>query len=140
MLYRIYNRIRTVLQWLPLIWEDRQWDWTYLLRVMQFKMRLMRRYHERWRRHSDVEYTIHRLRTCELLIERLLNDDYCTQDYAIYFQKYPSRWRGGGEPRVPNQEERRMFREIMDREVRMRQQDEEALFRLMRKHYRRWWD
>ena len=38
---KLYRRIRTIIALLPLLWKDQDWDYCFLVRIIQFKLRRM---------------------------------------------------------------------------------------------------
>ncbi len=38
---RFYNRIRTIIAWLPLLWKDYDWDYSFFITIIQFKLTRM---------------------------------------------------------------------------------------------------
>ena len=127
------QRLHNILIWLPILWRDRDWDFGFLLRILQFKISRMRQYQQKYglSTYQRQELIAHKMRTCELLIERLLSEDYI-KDWA-----QPD-WRTW--PRELTEQEERDMRAALDHGNKMRRQDEDLLFTILRKHYRNWWD
>jgi len=40
-LRKIPGKIRKIIAWLPLLWEDEDWDYSFLLKIMRFKIARM---------------------------------------------------------------------------------------------------
>lgn len=85
---------------------------------------------------------IRALRTCELLLGRLIEDDYVMDDLGIFFNRYPLLGSGRELSITPEDvgKSRREFKRIHEREDYLQKQDVDLFFRLFRKHYRNWWD
>lgn len=130
---RLRESIANLAYWLPILWSDRDWDHSYFLRLMRHKIARMRRHQELYA-HADPKHVrklTHRMRTCELLLERLEADDYYDYDSAP--------------PMLPllrplTAKESATFKRLAKLEKARRGLDEELLFKLIRKHYRNWWD
>jgi hypothetical protein len=91
--YDLPYGLRNLWRWLPIIWEDRDWDYVYLLRVMEAKMRWMSvclRDHGHLL-HSD-RYA-RQLAVCAALAKRIREDNYHENliDVDITSYKYWSR-------------------------------------------------
>lgn|SRR5574344_2581398 len=39
---RLFNKIIKIFQYIPLLWEDEDWDYSYLLELIKFKLKRMR--------------------------------------------------------------------------------------------------
>ena len=39
---RFFRQIKHVIDWLPLLWHDQDWDWVYLVIIMKFKLERMK--------------------------------------------------------------------------------------------------
>jgi phosphatidylserine/phosphatidylglycerophosphate/cardiolipin synthase-like enzyme len=92
----------------------------------------MRHHHENFS-HTTPEYTnrtIKQLRTCELLLERLINDDYA-QHLVPPYEPFGQRI---------TDERAAEWKIYLKEERRARAADEAYLFNYMRKYYRHWWD
>ena len=67
--------IRNIVTWTPVIWGDRDYDWEFLAKIMEFKFRKMSEYY------AEHGVTINRgklaqeLMTCAELIKRIREDD-----------------------------------------------------------------
>jgi len=38
----LYSKIKNLIIWFPIIWNDKNWDYAYLLKILEFKLTLMR--------------------------------------------------------------------------------------------------
>jgi hypothetical protein len=137
-----FKSLKRTIEYIPVVWNNYDWDHVYLLKIMQYKIQRMRKHHEKVRLFVGVERTIDQLKLCEVLLDRLIKDDYTDELYKQHCDKW-----------YPNQDiferlknhldepvERREFKQIMDHEEYMRKQDMEYLCKVMTKHYRSWWD
>ena len=70
---------RNVLRWLPIIWSDQDWDYVYLLRIMEFKFRRMAHSMEHGPTLSGPRHA-RELAICAHLCKRLREDDYYLKD------------------------------------------------------------
>ncbi len=138
-LRRFINRIRIIYYWLPIIWNDTDWDYGPLLQVMQHKIRRMRIGHEKWQRHIGWERTVRQLRIAESLLQRMLESDYSSSRYKELGKKYP-RELFESNPAPFTEQERKEWKQAFDHEAYMLRQDEETFLRVFLKHYKSWWD
>lgn len=129
----LLRRVSNIIAWLPILWADRDWDFAFLLRIMRFKISRMRRHHQKYglstyKRQALIE---RKMRTCELLITRILEEDYLKS----WTQPSWSDW-----PRAFTEQEVAEMKKASEHDRRMQRQDEDLLFSILRKHYRNWWD
>ena len=75
-----YYGVQNLVKWLPLIWHDRDWDWEYLAKIMEFKLRNMSKGFARYGTHSRADKDARDTLICAELLKRLIadNDDGIT--------------------------------------------------------------
>jgi len=124
--------IKNLYHWFPLIWQDRQWDQSYLFEILRLKLSLMEKYFDSdFLLPTDNKKQAKRMRICRLLIERILIDDYTSPFDEL-------------NENVENFEEtklgRKRFKWECEHKENMIKQDLNLLFKLLNKHIRYWWD
>lgn len=67
--------IGRILDYAPLLWEDRDWDHAYLLRIMRFKIRRMRRHMEHHAIIADAEDHIAEMAQADVLLRNVEDED-----------------------------------------------------------------
>ena len=105
--------IKNLIAWFPLIWSDRNWDSSYILKILQFKIKRTANSVERNSHYVGCKIDVQKMRTCIRLIDKINNYDYELeyQDYCTpglytkflnvpyknnckeYFEKYPNDYR-----------------------------------------------
>jgi len=154
----ISQGIKSLWIWFPVIWKDRQWDNQYIYEVFRHKLHLTE---QLIRHHGHHLYRIKdadQIKVCINLLDRLIKDEY----HETAFKKHEEKW-GAAElnfkdseeypkmsvaaithPNVKTDEdkvnERKEFKIASEHESRLREQDLDLLFKLMRKHIQGWWD
>jgi len=74
--YDLPYGIQNLIKFFPLVWNDRNWDWAYLYRLMQFKLEGMAKDTRKFGYHTnDIRYARHMELTAKVL-GRLIEDDY----------------------------------------------------------------
>jgi len=147
----IATGFKNIVTWLPVIWNDRQFDQGYLFDILRFKMRLMEDF---WK--SDDTNVMHPEKTeLQIRIARILLDRICEHSYAanaimLLEEKYghytfefePSE----GNPKFyrivdkRSKKEQEEYTRAYKRSEYCENQDIEYLFDHMKKHIRKWWD
>lgn len=64
-----------------LIWNDRDWDWVYLYRMMEFKLLEMAALHRKYGICSNTEEIAQELEEAAGCLGRLCEDGYDEEDY-----------------------------------------------------------
>lgn len=79
--------IKSTWQWLPIIWEDRHWDYSFLERIMLVKLQRMYLTFTGaanivdWSSSSEVKQSIKALRICIMILQRRADSFYTEQCY-----------------------------------------------------------
>lgn len=137
--YNMIYGIKNLITYFPLIWKTRDWDYYYIYEFLYYKIKVHRENLAKNNRHVGVEKNIHRMKTCELLLKRLMEDDYAYLDIVH---------RDGEYGKGSYFEYKTVIKEFKDREIdtlfkleqSRRQQDKDLLFKLLSKHMDKWWD
>jgi hypothetical protein len=115
-LWDIHLGLRNLWTWLPIIWQDRQHDWTFLTTLLEFKLRRMERFYRLYSVHAGASADARNMLICAALCKRLSTDDYVP--ISTYFRSHHS----------------------IEHDEMLARQDNEYLGRMFRKHLRKWWD
>jgi hypothetical protein len=75
--------IKSLIDWLPVIWKDRHWDDTYVFEILKHKIELQREYLVKSNRHTRIEADNRDMTNVLNLIERV-QQEY----YAIEYMDY----------------------------------------------------
>lgn len=75
---------KNLFQWFHIIWSDRNWDHTYLLQMMKFKIEKMADYHESRQFYVGWENNVKWMRTCGKLIDRMIDSTYEGELHKYY--------------------------------------------------------
>ena len=117
-LYDIYKGILNVIEWLPIIWKDRHYDWAYLAEIMEYKFRKMAESCEICG-YIGNKKDIQNLKICAELLYRLREETYHS---------------------FRDPEGVRMFMPSFKQEEQIGQYYQEYLGQLLGKHLRKWWN
>ncbi len=89
----IYYGIENIIEWLPVIWRDRSWDYHYLLIIIHKKFEQMEDLHKNYGHFVRSDKTAKELMIVKNLTKRLIDDNYSENALVNYYKKY------GEEPR-----------------------------------------
>jgi hypothetical protein len=81
---RLTMSIKNVIRWLPVIWRDKDWDESFIYKILQFKLKNQAEYiatrdwHTRAKRDAEI------MMTCVRLIDKI-NEQYYGMEYFEYY-------------------------------------------------------
>lgn len=151
--------IRTI-QWLPIIWKDRPWDYAFIYIILKNKLTFTRRYIEKYGLHLNKSKDCRNILIAEILIQRLLDDTYVDIDLREHSKKwgklvrgrnkdnilFDNKWSNSGLCRenVKSQkdweQEKKEASQIYEHSTFMAQRDRKYLFTHLEKHIEEFWD
>jgi hypothetical protein len=70
------RRIKNLWRWLPIIWNDRDWDDSFIFEILKFKLKNTADYIEQREWFVGYEHEVSRMRLCVKLIERVQEEWY----------------------------------------------------------------
>lgn len=74
---KFIRKVRNVIKWLPIIWNDRDSDYGYLYRVMIFKLRNMEEYFDTdGREYKEVDDNIKEMKYVRSLLEAVYGEKF----------------------------------------------------------------
>jgi hypothetical protein len=88
---KIYYGIQNLIRWTPIIWNDRDWDWIFLAKIMQYKLRRMNAAHITGHHVSSPRYARQTL-ICAELLKRLIDDEVYKISLEGFGKKYSREW------------------------------------------------
>lgn len=86
MLNETYHKIKRILDWIPILWKDYEWDHACLLRILEFKLRRMAKHHLEYGVTVRRDVTAHQLTEAAALCKRMANEEYT--DWATLDRLY----------------------------------------------------
>jgi hypothetical protein len=135
--------VKNLIEWRRVIWNDRSWDHTYLLRILRHKIHLMS---NEWASpkndfllYEGAEDDLRAMREVERTLTRLIEDDYAKKERAEDAQRFGEYVDFGKRERGSKEEWLESIRSISAIEEQERNADMDRLFELLRQNIRRWW-
>jgi hypothetical protein len=144
LVWNIETGIKNYYKWRKIIWLDHQWDYSYLLNMLKFKLELMEKYFRLNGVSVDGPEDSKKIKRCVELLDRLIKDNYHDIAYELYNKKYREdvedflNSRKFNTPMTP--EQKIDFNNAAQTEEDLIKSDYEELFSIMNKEIRRWWD
>jgi hypothetical protein len=100
--YKVVIGLSNILYYLPLIWEDRSWDYTYNYKFLRVKLEKQRRDILKYSNHENKYKDVSEIYDCIIVLRRLEKDSYVYADceykeedidlLATYLKKYAGGW------------------------------------------------
>jgi hypothetical protein len=124
--------LRSLRYWLPIIWKDRPWDWYFILYMLQKKLEQTRKCIGGSFVGSEKEAV--KIRKCELLIDRIINDEYMSNPrYRELMNTTEKLTSEGWKPKYLRKKHSEWLTEYVS-------QDLDMLFDIMKKNIKAWWN
>lgn len=151
---RCYQKVCKIISYVPILWNDWDWDYVCLYNLMAFKLKKMKEHHRECQTIADWETVANEIEVAEGALRRLAADDYCAKAHEEHRKKFKegdsfedrfipveeekdSRYRT---MKPMSDEERESFRSIMDSEEECRQKDLAIFCKMFTEYSRGWWD
>lgn len=86
----IKNGIKNIWNWRTIIWSDRQFDYVYLLKIIEFKLDQMEKFFNSNDAHClEAKNVAIEIKECREIISQLASNSYEDQYWEEYNKKYP---------------------------------------------------
>ena len=157
---KFFMNIRNVIRWLPIIWEDKDWDDYFIYKILQFKLKNQAEYIGGRDWHTRAKRDAEKMMTCVRLIDKMTEEyyymeyyDYCEFDMSTpnsvlefkivrddldtYFTKYPLTFKKIA-AQYGDTKDRSSTAILMgmDRQEKARK----LLFKILEQNIESWWD
>lgn len=136
-IYFFKESMGSLIFWLPIIWKDRDWDYIYLLILMEAKMRKMKNFFVENGQLAHSKKELKKMEIAASLLKRIRESKYSDDLINKYIKKYNFNISRVG--RKISEEEKVCIKKIMEYEEYMLRQDLEYFGNVF-KNVRRWWD
>ncbi len=154
---RITARFKKFLYWLPIIWNDYDFDQVYFWIIMRHKLKSMRDFfNSDYALGANSKKDAENMDLCIKVLDRLIKDDYLINSHIWHDKKWGDlkMWtepiddeyselkstRPGIKNEQDKEQERKEFLRWCDVADRQEQQDIDFLLTKIKKHVRGWWD
>lgn len=151
------RQIIKIIRYIPLLWKDRDWDWTFFITFIERKLEYMEK-ELREGHAANAEQTAKQVKVARVLCQRILADEYCALEYRHHKERwgelYHTTTPSSTHPKlmtmhfhykkaVTPEEYKKASKEdlhINTREEYLLTQDINYLFKHLAKYLRYWWD
>jgi hypothetical protein len=143
----IWN-IKNIVDWIPILWKNWDWDYGYLLDIMVFKLERMSKFFKKDAIVSDCHSISFEIQQCIYMIHKFRN--YEDEAFLPYHQMYPFPKfddcfqvdeQGRGIFKINKTEEQEnLFRECMLKSIELRNKYKRELVEFLVEHFDNWSD
>jgi hypothetical protein len=77
--------VKNLVRWFPVIWEDKDWDDSFIYKILQFKLKNQAEYIGRRDWHTNAKRDAEKMMTCVRLIDKI-NEEYYGMEYYEYYE------------------------------------------------------
>ena len=116
-----FRKTIKILQYIPILWIDEDWDYGYILSLLRYKLDRTRKNFRKNKNHTDYEECSSQIDVVIYAIDRVLLDEYVSN----------MAWRTAS---------REAFRELIIHNEASIKKDLEIIFDGMKNYIRTWWD
>ena len=147
----LFDHFGNLITWFPVIWNDKQWDSDYFIKILNKKLKRMEKFYRS--KHASHLYAYNdadNIHKCFLVTQRILENNYLTEALKPFEEKFPDyNWNrdfeetGEGTLRLVShdtEEEKELHHKCYMNAEKMREDDYDELFASMRLHIEDWWD
>ena len=86
--YNIKYGCINIIQWLPIVWNDRDWDHYYLMKLLEFKLFKKAKLFKKYGNHLDSNKQAKQLKKCAEIFKRLYEDEYTSESFIEHDKKW----------------------------------------------------
>jgi len=115
---RFIRRSKNLFRWLPIIWNDEQWDYYYIFEVLKHKLIFTAEHTRKHGYHVNSSYDADRMMLCVRLIDKIQNEDYMSVLV----------------------DDDNLTQKKIDAAFSKQKKARQLLFKLLDKHIESWWD
>jgi hypothetical protein len=116
--------------WFRIIWNDRDWDWTFIYVILEHKLKSVADHEERFGHHTTSARDAHDIRIAAELCKRIRNSYWKDPPIGPWMTRF-GKWPGDPD-KAPY-----FYQEYMEYMI---EQDSAMLHDLLHKKARRWWN
>ena len=89
--YCVVYGVGNLIKWFPIVWQDRNWGWDDIVRILEFKLRDMSDYTGKYGHHVGSEKDAREMLICAELLKRIWLEELSNKDHSleVYEKQYP---------------------------------------------------
>lgn len=132
----IFYGIKNIITYAPLIYRDRDWDFSYIDIMLRFKLKRMSELLRIKDRHTTTQQHVKQINFCIKLLDRLIADDYTHPEYLNHLDVIVTNGTFKSKRLYTDEQ----FKKWMEWENHWKSRDRRLLYKILDKHIEEWWD
>jgi hypothetical protein len=80
----LYQGIKNLIKWGPIIYQDRDWDYSFTFKILKFKLENTKEIFKKHNRFESGERNVELMGVCIKLIDRIMEDFYHDEYFSYY--------------------------------------------------------
>ncbi|MFA5166602.1 MAG: hypothetical protein WC449_04950 [Candidatus Paceibacterota bacterium] len=144
----LIRRLKNIIRWLPILWNDADFDYGYLLDILSFKLHNMQEFFANDKLTVCIDAKDLSIEIGDALdaLKRYLNDDYNKQWYDLLYEKHgyicgtTNPFRLHFPDSTDNDRALKIWQSLNRRSDDLKQQDFEFVFNTLKEKLQNWWD
>lgn len=149
----LFRKLKKLKYWLPVIWQDHDWDHYYFVKMLRHKLISMLNFYtsdQAWC--SDAEEISNQIHECVIILDRIIEDNYNKIAWIRHDLTWGELELGKDEKGYPiftrkhaitdelRETEKKRFMTLCEQEDKLRKEDIKKLFELIGENFENWWD
>ena len=158
----VWQFFRKIIYWAPVIWKDRDYDYTYIYDILIHKLLCVANNLEKKGYHVNSKVNAKQIRYAVLLMNKIKQNDFCKKEFEEHYKKWgeaimdfvecpPDEYSSGEKfyvsemytTKAVSPEQREQESEEINKLFKLEREREELyyihLFDFLRKNIRKWW-
>lgn len=136
--YRLRHFLEVLRDYLPILWNDFDWDWGFLFRLVEKKLERMEKHFREDKICLSSNKDARNMRICKNLLRRLREEEYIQEEVHKIFSEH-RKHEHKNHLKTLSKKDNDELKVLLQREEYLRKQDIELFCAILKKHYRSWW-
>lgn len=135
--YLFTNGIKNLISWFSIIWKDQNWDYSFLLKILRFKINNMIKCFEADSLHSTEPY-VKQMKFTLRVLDRIIEQNYMHPDFEKILDSHEDTMKVlvNENEEYYTKEQDEFWNKWSDH---WETRDKELLFKVLQKHIEKWW-
>lgn len=143
----IVSFIKRLLDYAPILWKDRDWDYVYMLILLKKKLDRMAIHIHKYGIHTNKRRDVRDIRKASKLLKLLIEDNFNKEAFKKHTKKWGSAdftkgtlTRSKVKTELDKELERIEFSNLWKKEDELKQKTKDEFFQHVKDNYEKWWD
>jgi hypothetical protein len=88
MINNTITSIKNIFRWIPIIWNDKDWDYYFLYKILYTKLLSMEKHLRKYGHSANSKKDADRIKTCINILKQLMKDEYHEKVFKPFYKKW----------------------------------------------------